>query len=97
MKPVMIRGQSSKFCNFEKSNCQEHNFRHRDIHKHNWTSPDGITRNQINHVLTDKRRHSNKSDVRFFRGADCDTDHYLVVTKLRERISVSKRARKSLI
>jgi hypothetical protein len=68
-------------------------FLHRDIHKHNWTSPDGITHNQIHHVLTDKRRHSNVLHVRSFRGADCDTDHYLVVAKLRERISVSKRAR----
>jgi hypothetical protein len=43
--------------------------------------------------LIDKRRHSNVLDVRSFRGADCDTDHCLVVAKLRERISVSKRAR----
>jgi endonuclease/exonuclease/phosphatase family metal-dependent hydrolase len=68
-------------------------FRHRDIHKHTWTSPDDATHNRINHVLIHKRRHTNILDVRSFRGADCDTDHCLVVAKLRERISVSKRAR----
>jgi len=27
-----------------------------------------------------------------FSVADCDTDHYLVVTKVRERMAVSKQA-----
>jgi endonuclease/exonuclease/phosphatase family metal-dependent hydrolase len=63
---------------------------HCEIHKHAWTSPDGVTHNQIDHVLKDKRRHSNIIDVHSFRGSDCDTDHYPVVAKLRERISVSK-------
>jgi hypothetical protein len=30
-------------------------FAHRDIHKHTWTSPDGVTHNQIDHVLMNKR------------------------------------------
>ena len=34
----------------------------------------------------------NIQDVLNFRGADCDTDHYLVVAKVRERLAVSKQA-----
>jgi hypothetical protein len=32
-------------------------FPHSGIHKHTWTSHDGVTRNQIDQVLIDKRRH----------------------------------------
>jgi len=52
---------------------------HLNIHKHTWTSPDGITHNQIDHVLVCKRKQSIIIDIRSLRGANCDTDHYLVV------------------
>jgi hypothetical protein len=51
----------------------------------------GIAHNQIDHILVDRGRHSNVLDVRTFRAADCDSDHYLVVAKVRERLAVNKQ------
>jgi endonuclease/exonuclease/phosphatase family metal-dependent hydrolase len=65
---------------------------HRNIHQHTWTSPDGNTHIQIDHIPIDKRRHSGVLDVPSFRAADCDTDHYLVVAKITERIAVNKQS-----
>jgi len=66
-------------------------FPHRNIHKYTWTYLDGKTHNQIGHVLTDRRWHSRVLDVRSFRRADCDTDQYLVIAKVRERLAVGKQ------
>jgi exonuclease III len=66
-------------------------FPHRNIHKYTWTSPGGKTHNQIDHILIDRRRHSNVLDDRSFRAADCDSDHCLVVAKVRERLAVNKQ------
>jgi hypothetical protein len=66
-------------------------FLHCNIHKYTWTSPDGKTHNQIDHILLERRRHFNVLDVRSFRAADCDSDHYLVVAKVRERLAVNKQ------
>jgi len=64
-------------------------FPHRNIHKY---TPDGETHYQTDHVLIGRRSHSSVLDVRNFRGADCDTDHYLVIAKVRERLALSKQA-----
>jgi len=67
-------------------------FLHRNIHKYTWTSADGKTRNQIDHILIDRRWRSSILNVRSSRGSDCDTDHCVVVAEVREWLAVSKQA-----
>ena len=43
-----------------------------------WRSPDGQTYNQIDHLLIDARHVSNVMDVRTFRGANIDSEYYLL-------------------
>ena len=51
-----------------------------------------LCQNQIENILIDRRRHSSTLDVRSYSGADCNTDQYLVVAKLREKLAVRKQA-----
>jgi hypothetical protein len=55
-----------------------------------WTPPDGKIHNQIDHILKDRRRHSNVLDVPSFRAED------LVVAKVREGLAVNKQRSHSL-
>ena len=65
-------------------------FPHKTIHKGTWTSPDGNTTNQIDHVLVKRKFRRSLSDVRVYRSADCDTDHSLLVTKIQMKLSSRK-------
>jgi hypothetical protein len=56
---------------------------HRNIRKYTWAFPDGKTHSQTDHKLIDRRWHLSILDARSFRGADCDTDCYLIVAKVR--------------
>jgi hypothetical protein len=60
-------------------------FPHRNIQKYTWTSPYGKTHNQIVHIFTmiNMRLYSSIPTVKSFRGAERDTDHYLVTAKVR--------------
>ncbi|KAL4107723.1 hypothetical protein QTP88_018019 [Uroleucon formosanum] len=53
-------------------------FPHKKIHKGTWKSPDGNHTNQIDHVLVNGRLKNSITDVKTMRGADCDSDYYLV-------------------
>ena len=58
-----------------------------NIRKHTWRHPNGEACSQIDHVLIDGRHFSDVTDVRSFRGPNIDSDHYLVVCKIRARLS----------
>src|SRR6218665_1449914 len=51
-----------------------------------WTSPDGKHRNQIDYILINKRWKSTIRDVRTKPGADCGTDHELLVATLKTKL-----------
>jgi len=66
-------------------------FNHKDIHKMTWRSSDGQTHNQIDHLLIDAQHVSNVMDVRTFRGANIDSDHYLLISTIRSRIANARK------
>lgn len=51
-------------------------------------------KNQIDYVLVERRRHSNIMDIRVYRRAERDTDHQLVIIKVREKLCIANWKRK---
>jgi endonuclease/exonuclease/phosphatase family metal-dependent hydrolase len=68
-------------------------FQHKRIHKGTWIAPRQDICNHIDYVLINKRRASTITDVRTLRGPNCDSDHRLVRTKIRQRIGKVKEVR----
>ena len=57
-------------------------FKHKDIHKVTWRSPNHNTVIQIYHVIINQKSRHSLHDVKVRRGADVGSDHMLVMATL---------------
>lgn len=53
--------------------------------------PNGKMNNQIDHVIIEKRHGISINFVRSYRGADGDSDHYLLETSFSFKLSVENK------
>ena len=58
-----------------------------------WTFPDGMTKNQIDHVAINKTWKSSLHDTRVKRSADAGSDHHLVVAEIKMKLMALKKKR----
>ena len=61
-------------------------YQHKKIHKGTWISPDGNTLNQTDHVIIDANKKDMVEDVRTMPGLNCDSDHFLVKTIIKQKL-----------
>ena len=61
-------------------------FTHHPRRLYTWTSPDGKTRNQIDHIAISFKWRSSVKDTRTLPGADCNTDHQLLISQIKVRL-----------
>jgi endonuclease/exonuclease/phosphatase family metal-dependent hydrolase len=62
------------------------NFQHKNIHIGTWISPDQQTIYQIDHVTVSKEKMRLIHDIRSKRGYNCDSDHFLVQIKIKQKL-----------
>ena len=66
-------------------------FQHKDIHKITWNSPDKVTKPQIDHILINGKWKSSLQDVRVYTGADCGSDHNMVVAEIKLKLRTARK------
>ncbi|KAL4083725.1 hypothetical protein QTP88_029041 [Uroleucon formosanum] len=71
-------------------------FPRKNIYKHTWSAPDGKTKSQIDHIIIDKRHKTSIRNIRSYREADRDTDHYCcnvctkAISKMEKKYSLAE-------
>jgi hypothetical protein len=81
-------------CNFAIENnmiVMSTQFQHKTIHKGTWISPELTTVNQVDNILINANKKKTVQDIRTLRGLNCDSDHLLVKTIIKQRLITMPR------
>ncbi|XP_065581776.1 craniofacial development protein 2-like [Artemia franciscana] len=84
-----LNGRGERLISFCRENdlyITNNAFKHRHRRKVTWRSHDGVTENMIDHVLISKRWKSSIMDTVSLPGKDFDSDHSLLMSKLKLRL-----------
>jgi hypothetical protein len=65
----------------------------KDIQKGTWKIPGTNDVNQTDHIIVSERRATDIENVRTYRGANSDSDHFLVGARLKQKITFVIRNR----
>ena len=81
--------------------CKRHNlcvtntwFQQKQSAQHTWTSPGGAIKNQIDYILSDKRYRNGIKNSKSMPGADCESDHNPVVTRVQIKLKGLRQIKK---
>ncbi|CAH1721690.1 unnamed protein product [Aphis gossypii] len=72
-------------------------FPRKNIHKETWLSPGGRYSSQIDHVLIENKHKTIIKNVKSYRGADADTDHYLILIDFRVKMSMEWKKKQKIL
>ena len=66
-------------------------FPHKENHKFTWVSPNREHQNQIDHFAINNKWRSSLQGGRSYRGSDMNSDHFLIIGKVKLKLRSSKR------
>ena len=85
------------FCSLNDISIGNKLFKHKDIRKTTWLSPDHHTKNEIDHISIICRWHSSLQDVMIYKGSNCSSDHFSLITRMELEFKKLKQAVKQMI
>ena len=94
LKSHPLNDNGERMCDFCESNrlvVGSTLFQHKEIHKITWISPDGNTKAQLDHIIINRKWRSSLQDVRACRGAECGSDHNLVVSVVKLKLRKTRK------